>query len=82
MAILINPKPSKHLIIYRHYITLCNIHIQVTNQINISETINDHKTKVPIGTLRIIAILPREFKEAITCTIRYLLITITNILKY
>ncbi|XP_039953878.1 uncharacterized protein LOC120770453 isoform X2 [Bactrocera tryoni] len=41
------------------------------DRLDVLETINDHNTKVPIGSLRIIAILPREFKETITCTIRF-----------
>ncbi|XP_018799415.1 PREDICTED: uncharacterized protein LOC108975396 isoform X1 [Bactrocera latifrons] len=41
------------------------------DRLDVLETINDHNTKVPIGSLRIIAILPREFKEAITCTVRF-----------
>ncbi|XP_053967259.1 beta-1,4-galactosyltransferase galt-1 [Anastrepha ludens] len=41
------------------------------NRLDVIDTIVDHETRVPIGSLRIIAILPRQFEDVITCTIRF-----------
>ncbi|XP_036331272.1 uncharacterized protein LOC118742946 [Rhagoletis pomonella] len=41
------------------------------DRLDVLDSIIDHETRVPIGSLRIIAILPRHFKDAITCIIRF-----------
>ncbi|XP_012162167.1 beta-1,4-galactosyltransferase galt-1 isoform X2 [Ceratitis capitata] len=41
------------------------------DRLDVLETIINHKTRVPIGSLRIFAILPRPFNDAVTCTIRF-----------
>ncbi|XP_067634068.1 uncharacterized protein [Eurosta solidaginis] len=41
------------------------------NRLDVLDAIIDDATRVPIGSLRIIAILPLRFKDSITCIIRY-----------